>query len=49
MYVHNYKDSGDTVTSIVIGISILVEQRKENPLELEDRVIVFKIAEVTCH
>ena len=44
------KDSGDSVTSVFLfEFERLVVQRKENPFELEDRNILFKTAEVTCH
>ena len=45
-------DSGDSVTSVTVLLfefERLVVQRKENPFELEDRDILFKAAEVTCH
>jgi len=43
-------DSGDSVTSVLLfEFERLVVQRKENPFELEDRDVLFKAAEVTCH
>lgn len=44
------KDSGDSVTSVFLfEFERLVVQRKEKPFEPEDRNILFKSAEVTCH